>query len=380
MNKIFKAASTDNSDTSDTDNEIPKPRRRRKKATNPAITPRNETGKPRKRSNKKSSSNFRSKILLVSLEILSLLVIAVSAIMVLLGHSADRFSGTSFLGHLLPFAVAVLGLTLITAFFLIGWWKLRRRLRLHSEFLTPLLSISLALLITWFAVNDRFTLAYTHFRTLVGGKEEAGRMTISHQVFAAYRKQNTVHLQRMVDRAQEYRQAIDDAARAFKIDVHLLHGIASAESSFIPRTSSDGGRGLFQITRVPDVAVNQARQFLGVENINLENPRHNAFVAAATFKHYLAQMKNDLFLGLLAYNIGPSNGGLRFIMQQYGASDFTTIQPYLQTLPRDYPIRVLSFSLAFRIWEKEGRLLAYEEGNNAVYIQRIGIPGLQVRS
>jgi hypothetical protein len=81
----------------------------------------------------------------------------------------------------------------------------------------------------------------------------------------------------------------------------------------------------------------------------------------------------------LAYNIGPANGGLRFIMQQYGATDFTTIQPYLQTLPRDYPIRVLSYSLAFRIWEKEGRLLAYEEANNAVYIQRIGIPGLQAR-
>jgi hypothetical protein len=116
---------------------------------------------------------------------------------------------------------------------------------------------------------------------------------------------------------------------------------------------------------------------LGTEKISLENPRHNAFVGAATFKHYLAQMNGDLFLGLLAYNIGPANGGLRFIMQQYGATDFTTIQPYLQTLPRDYPIRVLSYSLAFRLWQKEGKLLAYEEGNNAIHIQRIGIPGLQ---
>jgi hypothetical protein len=48
-------------------------------------------------------------------------------------------------------------------------------------------------------------------------------------------------------------------------------------------------------------------------------------------------MHGDLFLGLLAYNIGPRNGGLRAIMTQYGAHDFVTIQPYLQLLPRDYP-------------------------------------------
>ncbi len=71
---------------------------------------------------------------------------------------------------------------------------------------------------------------------------------------------------------------------------------------------------------------------------------------------------NDLFLGLLAYNIGPANGGLRFIMEQYGVTDFTTIQPYLLQLPRDYPIRVLAHALAFRIDRLEGRLLAYEEG------------------
>jgi hypothetical protein len=87
-------------------------------------------------------------------------------------------------------------------------------------------------------------------------------------------------------------------------------------------------------------------------------------------------MKNDLFLGLLAYNIGPRNGGLRFIMQQYGASDFVTMQPYLQQLPRDYPIRVLAYALAFKLWQQDGKLLAYEEDENAVRIQKLGIPGL----
>ena len=51
-------------------------------------------------------------------------------------------------------------------------------------------------------------------------------------------------------------------------------------------------------------------------------------------------------------------------------------RPYLQQLPRDYPIRVLAYALAFRILRKEGKLLAYEEGLNAVRIQHLGVPGL----
>jgi len=380
-----KSIKTTNSDSTGIDASAaikPKPRRKRKPAARPAegIQPAQRgSGKKSRKNPQNSQYSYKQKFMLVCIELFCLGVIAVLAIMVLLGHSANRFSGTSFFGHLLPFAVTVLILTFISAILLIGWWKLRNRLRLHSRFLAPLLSISLALMLTWLAISDRFTLAYGNFRTLVGGKEEAGRMTIAHQVYAAYRRQNGAQLQVMVDRAQQYRQAIEDAARAFNIDAHLLYGVAATESSFVPRTSSDGGRGLFQITRVPDIAVTQARQRLGTEKILLDDPHHNAFVAAATFKHYLAEMRGDLFLGLLAYNIGPANGGLRFIMQRYGATDFTTIQPYLQTLPRDYPIRVLSYSLAFRIWEKEGRLLAYEEENNAAHIQRIGIPGLQAR-
>ncbi len=87
-------------------------------------------------------------------------------------------------------------------------------------------------------------------------------------------------------------------------------------------------------------------------------------------------MGGDLFLGLLAYNIGPRNGGLRSIMAQYGARDFVTIQPYLQLLPRDYPVRVLSAALAYRLWRAEATLPAYEVGDNALRIQRGGVPGL----
>lgn len=296
----------------------------------------------------------------------------------LLGYFADRFSGTDFLTHILPFASGILLLIMVISLLMIGWWKLRKWAQFYSEFLTPMLSVIIASLAIGLVTHDQFIQAYGHFRTLVGGKAEASRTTIAHQVYAAYRRHDSTQLQKMINRSLEFQPAINDAARAFEVDVHLLLGIAAAESSFIPRTSHDGGRGLFQITRVPDNVLLQARKHLGHEKITLENPRHNAFVAAATFKYYLAEMKNDLFLGLLAYNIGPANGGLHFIMQQYGATDFTTIQPYLQTLPRDYPIRVLSYSLAFQLWHKEGKLLAYEEGNNAARIQQIGIPGLHL--
>ncbi|SDX29943.1 lytic transglycosylase domain-containing protein [Nitrosomonas oligotropha] len=354
-------------------NVKPRPKRRRTAAARNSDDP----GKsPRKRPQRNQPGKFQQTLLLTGIEILGLSSAAVCAIILLLGYSASQFSGTSFFGHLLPFTAGVLVLILAASVFLLSWWKLRQWLRRYSEFFMPVLSLSLALLTGWLVTHDQFSLAYGNFRTLVGGKEEAGRVTISHQVYAAYRRHDSAQLQKMVNRSQEYRQAIEDAARSFDIDAHLLHGIAATESSFIPRDSHDGGRGLFQITRVPEAVITQARRRLNVEKIVLDNPRHNAFVAAATFKHYLAEMKDDLFLGLLAYNIGPANGGLRFIMQQYGATDFTTIQPYLQTLPRDYPIRVLAYSLAFRLWHQEGRLLAYEEGNNAIRIQRIGIPGL----
>ncbi len=327
-------------------------------------------------SRKKKATRFRRKLLLTGIEILSLTLAIVLLIIILLGYSASRFSGTSFFGSLLPFATSILFFTLLSCVFFIIWWKIRKKLQLYSEFLTPILSLSFVLLIAWSITIDQATLAYSNFRTLMGGKEEAGRLLVTHQVYAAYRRHNASQLQKMIDRSQEYQQAIQDAAKSFEIDTHILQGIAATESSFIPRNSNDGGRGLFQITQVPEAAILQAHKKLGTEVIFLDNPRHNAFVGAATFKHYLTEMKGDLFLALLAYNIGPANGGLRSIIQQYEASDFTTIQPYLQTLPRDYPIRVLSYSLAFRLWQEKGKLLAYEEGNNAIQIQRMGIPGI----
>lgn len=311
----------------------------------------------------------------MSLEGLGFTVVGMAAIIVLLGYFANRFSGTSFVNNLLPFAGGILGFIVLAAATLSIWKRLRKWLQGGSVLLPPAVIIGFALLIGGFVPKEHFTRGFGYYRTLVGGKEEAGRVTLAHQVYAAYRRLDTAQLVKMVNRAGPYAEAIEEAAAAYNLDMDLLKGLAATESSFLPRTSPDGGHGLFQITQAPTAAVSAVNRIFPADGRQMADPRYNAFLGAATLRHYLGEMKGDLFLGLLAYNIGPANGGLRFIMAQYGATDFTTIQPYLLQLPRDYPIRVLAYSLTFRIARLEGQLLAYEEGKNAVKIQGLGIPG-----
>lgn len=243
-----------------------------------------------------------------------------------------------------------------------------------------LLALILAVMIGTLSLRADCFMAINQFRILVGGKEEAARVTLTHQIFAAYRRFDLAKEQQLIERAPAFAEAIDAAAALYRLDADLLRGLAATESSFLPRDSKDGGKGLFQITLVPQPILQEVATHLHLDKVDITDHRHNALVAAATLNHYLRQMKGDLFLGLLAYNIGPQNGGLRFIMQQYGATDFITIQPYLQQLPRDYPIRVLSQALAFRLSRHQGKLLPYEEGLNAVRIQHAGIPGLSTFS
>ncbi|MDR2550367.1 MAG: lytic transglycosylase domain-containing protein [Desulfobulbus sp.] len=330
----------------------------------------------RKRRGKKPAISTKRLVAWTSLEILGLAVATLTGIVVLLGYAAAKFSGTGFFSHLLPFTLGVLGLILTGALLLIGWMRLRSWLQQKKMFLPALIALALALVAGIMTLRGDFFFAFNQFRILVGGKEEAGRATLAHQVFAAYRRLDTAQLRQLIDRAKPFDREIDAAASAFGLDPDLLHGIAAAESSFLPRDSKDGGQGLFQITQIPESAMQAAADRLKVAKPQPDDHRHNGYLAAATLTHYLAQMRGDLFLGLLAYNIGPKNGGLRFIMQQYGATDFVTVQPYLQQLPRDYPIRVLCYALAFRLSRTLGALPAYEEGLNAVRIQQVGIPGL----
>ena len=294
-----------------------------------------------------------------------------------LGYFVECFGAASSWSHLLAFAAVVLGFGLVSAVALRGWLAARPFLTRYARLLPATVAVTVAVLAGWFASRPMFTREVSNLRILVGGSAEAERAAVAHQVYAAYRRSDLEQMLRVLERARVYEPTVHEAAAAFGTDPEVLMGVGAAESAFYPRDSVDGGRGLFQITAAPPLAVKAARQRLGVARLDALNQRHNAFVAAATLKHYLAEMRGDLFLGLLAYNIGPRNGGLRSIMQQYGARDFITIQPYLQHLPRDYPIRVLAAALAYRLWRMDGHLPRYEEGDNALHVQRLGIPGLQ---
>ena len=310
-------------------------------------------------------------------EVTALLTAALIVVIALLGYFADWFGGAGLWWHLLPFAGAVLGLIIGTAVLLRGWLAARFWLARRVRVLPAILAIAGAAGAIWYARQPTFTRQVTSLRTLVGGTAEAERLAIAHQVYAAYRRADLDETVRMLERARVFEPTVGEAAAALAVDPEVLMGIGAAESAFYPRDSADGGRGLFQITAPPQIATSEAKKRLHIERLDPLNQRHNAFVAAATFRHYLAEMHVDLFLGLLAYNIGPRNGGLRSIMKQYGARDFVTIQPYLQHLPRDYPIRVLAAALAYRLWRAEGKLPRYEEGNNALHVQSVGIPGFQ---
>jgi soluble lytic murein transglycosylase-like protein len=315
-----------------------------------------------------------------AVEVAALLSAGLIGVIALLGRLADWFSGAGLWSHLLPFAGAVLGLGVVTAVLLRAWLGARAWLVRRHSMLPALLALVVAVSAAWFATRPVFNRQMTSLQTLVGGSAEAERVAIAHQVYAAYRRSDLKDVLRVLERGRVYEPTVQEAAAAFAVDPEVLMGVGAAESSFYPRDSADGGRGLFQITAPPKVAVAQARKRLRTDAIDPLNQRHNAFVAAATLRHYLDEMRGDLFLGLLAYNIGPRNGGLRTIMKQYGARDFVTIQPYLQHLPRDYPIRVLAAALAYRLWRTGGKLPRYEDGSNAGRIQAVGIPGLQPRA
>ncbi|MFZ4703986.1 MAG: transglycosylase SLT domain-containing protein [Candidatus Methylumidiphilus sp.] len=313
---------------------------------------------------------------LIGGEVLPLVGTALVAVIAALGRAAESFSGVGLWSSLVPFAgmVLVLAVVLFLAFKL--WMKIRTPLVRRSVYLPALTAVVVALGTGWFSSGREFHRDLVNLRLLVGGVQEAERTTLSHQVYAAYRRTDLAQMQALVERAKPYEAAIREAASIYGVDAEVLMGVGAAESSFLPRDSKDGGRGLFQITSPPKEILERVGKQLGDKPLDWRNTRHNALLGAATWRHYQKEMRNDLFLSLLAYNIGPKNGGLLSIMRLYGARDFATIQPYLQNLPRDYPIRVLTAALAFRLHRLEGHLPRYEEGDNAMRIQRIGIPGL----
>ncbi|WP_054773275.1 hypothetical protein [Methylogaea oryzae] len=114
-----------------------------------------------------------------------------------------------------------------------------------------MLALGIALAAGWFALQDEYGRDLGNFRTLVGGMQEAERVTLAHQVYASYRRSDLSQAQRLLERARPYLPPVQEAAGAYGIDTDVLMGVGATESSFLPRDSKDGGRGLFQITAPP---------------------------------------------------------------------------------------------------------------------------------
>lgn len=313
-----------------------------------------------------------------ALEVAAGLALLVTLVILALGRVAPAAAEAAAPPGVVGMALVVLAVGVAAAAVLRGWLACRPWLAAHGLLLPA--AIATAAGAGVLTTRPAFVDSADRLGAWLGGPAEARRRTIAHQVWAAYRRADLAGLHRILERARVYEPTVHEAAAAFGVDAEVLMGVAAAESSFYPRDSRDGGRGLFQITQPPAEAEAAARERLRARKLDPLNQRHNAFVAAATLRRYLDDMRGDLFLGLLAYNIGPRNGGLRAIMTRYGAHDFVTIQPYLQHLPRDYPIRVLSAALAYRLWRRDGTLPRYEEGWNARRIQRVGVPGLDGRA
>jgi hypothetical protein len=109
---------------------------------------------------------------------------------------------------------------------------------------------------------------------------------------------------------------IEEAARYFGIDFHLIKAIIKTESEFNPRAvSSHGARGLMQV--MPRTA-----RGLGVRN--LLEPRVNIFTGVQYYKQLLIQVKGDHRLALAAYNAGITR-----IKKCGGVPRIATIRSYL---------------------------------------------------
>jgi soluble lytic murein transglycosylase-like protein len=309
-------------------------------------------------------------------EAVAILVTALVLTTMALGGVSARFAGDRTWSDLLPFAATVLAIGVAAAALLRAWLWARRPLARRDARLPAAVAVGLAAAALLGTFHPAYREDLSSLRHAVGGSTEAQRTTLAHQVFAAYRRTDPRAFERMLERARTFEPLVHEASDAFGVDQEVLMGVGAAESAFLPRDSADGGRGLFQITAPPADATALVKRQLGVTALDVEDHRQNAYLAAATLRRYFDEMHGDPLLTLLAYNIGPRNGGLATIMHQYGATDFATVQPYLKDLPRDYPVRVLAAALAYRVERVAGHVLRYDEGDNARRIQAIGVPGL----
>src|SRR5437762_7097403 len=225
-----------------------------------------------------------------AVEVVAVLTVALIAVISAVGRLADALTGAAGWGHLVPFAAGVLAVGLGAAALLRGWLGARAWLARRVPGGGPFAAIAIAAGGVWLASGPGFRGDLASLRTLLGGRAETQRMTIAHQVYAAYRRADLGGLVRVLERARVYEPTVMEAAAAYGVDLEVLMGVAAAESAFYPRDSADGGRGLFQITAPPTDAVADVRRRLGTEQLDPPHQRPHAFLAAAPLRLHPHQL------------------------------------------------------------------------------------------
>jgi len=233
--------------------------------------------RPARKSGVKASPKPPQPFFFLLIESLALMVSGLIGTISVLGRAAGWFGGSDLTQSLLPFAGTVLILGVLSSLFLAGWLFYRRKIKAWAAN-GPVLSALVVLIFAMaYAGFPGFQADLSRLRSLVGGAEQAGRDSIAHQVYAAYRRANHEELALILSRVKPYETDIHAAAKRYGVDPEVLVGIGVAESSFLPRDSKDGGRGLFQITAVPKRVTKEVGQQLSVEKPDPQNPRDNIF-------------------------------------------------------------------------------------------------------
>lgn len=103
-------------------------------------------------------------------------------------------------------------------------------------------------------------------------------------------------------------QHLQQAARAYGVDVHLLQAVVKVESDFNPlAVSRSGAIGLMQIMPATAMAVAGLRGTQQSLNQQLKDPAINVHAGALYLRSLLDTFSHRLDLALAAYNAGTGN-------------------------------------------------------------------------
>ena len=122
------------------------------------------------------------------------------------------------------------------------------------------------------------------------------------------------------------KKLVEEVARQYRLDPHLLHAVIKVESDYNPLAlSPKGARGLMQL--MPDTA----RRF-GVSDAF--DPRENVQAGARYLTWLLALFKGDIELALAGYNAGEQ----AVVRAGYRLPDYPETQHYVPKVLSQYKL------------------------------------------